>query len=62
MLISSKKTFLIQKQQLLYNEGSSIVLYSYLYKKSFCLKADITLVNLKKNDVLKNFFLKKRLK
>lgn len=56
------KKFLITKQQLLYNEGSSFSFYDYLYRKSFCIKSDITLINLKKNEVLKEFFLKKRLK
>jgi hypothetical protein len=49
-------------QQFLYNEGSSIILPDLLLKKNFCLKNDITLVNLSKNEEIKKIFLKKRLK
>lgn len=49
-------------QQFLYNEGSSIILPNLKIKKNFCLKNDITLINLNKNEEIKNIFLKKRLK
>ena len=60
--MSNKKTFFYLTQHLLFNEGSSVKLKHFFLFKNFCLKNDLTLINIQKTDKLSNIFLKKRLK
>lgn len=57
----SKKFFYLN-QHFLLNEGSSIKLKYFSLFKNFCLKNDLTLINIDKSAHLKQIIFKRRLK
>lgn len=59
---NQNKKFFYTNQHFLLNEGSSIKLKYFFLFKNFCLKNDLTLINIEKSENLRQIIFKRRLK